>query len=170
MNSRAMFAIIVLLIAVTTSPAGDTNQPAVSTGQLSGFHQKNPWAVGCGMKGTVTNVSMIDGRIQFKLTGWFWFHQYPEGGTNGEQVIKVNCERGISATVTPDSFVAFTPDWRAGSVVNDKGRLLEILKTAAKRGTEVRFALTEPKVDFGGKNGFTILDGKVWRITDVDLR
>ena len=50
-----------------------------------------------------------------------------------------------------------------------KGRLLQILETAAERGSVVKFSLTQPKMDFGA-NGFTLLDAKVWRITDADLR
>jgi hypothetical protein len=93
--------------------------------------------------------------------------QYPWEGTN-QQVIKVDCERGISASITPDSFVAMTTDWRGGSVQNNKGRLLQILQTAAGRHSEVKVALLNPKLDFG-TNGFAILDAKVWRITDADL-
>jgi uncharacterized protein (AIM24 family) len=84
-------------------------------------------------------------------------------------VIEVHRKGGFSATVTPDSFVAKTSDGRAGAVVNDKGKLLRILKTAAERGLVVKFALTQPKMDFG-TNGFTLLDAKVWHITDADLR
>jgi hypothetical protein len=152
-----------LLVSVSAFGSPDTNQPA-------SIYTKRPWAVGFGMKGTVTNVARVDGRIHFRLTGWFWFHQYPWGGTN-RQVIKVDCERGISATVTPDSFVAMTRDWRAGSVQNDQDRLLQILQTAADRGTVVELALTQPRIDFGTNAfGFALLDAKVWRITDADLR
>jgi uncharacterized protein (AIM24 family) len=83
-------------------------------------------------------------------------------------VIEVHRKGGFSATVSPDSFVAMTSDWRGGSVQNDKGRLLKILESAAERGTVVKFSLTQPKMDFGAE-GFSLLDAKVWRITDVDL-
>lgn len=139
-----------------------------ATNQPTRIYTKVPWAIGFAMKGTVTNVTMIDERIHFQLTGWFWFHQYPWGGTN-QQVIKVDCEHGMPATVTPDSFVAMTSDWRGGSVQNDKGRLLKILETAAERGTVVEFSLLQPKLDFG-TNGFTLTDAKVWRVTDADLK
>ena len=121
------------------------------------------------MEGTVTNVAVVDQRIHFQLTGWLWLHQYPEGGTNVEQIVKVDGQHGISATVgQPDSFVAMSSDWRAGSVRNEKGNLLKILRTASDRGTKVRFALLDAKMDFGGS--FTFMGAKVWRITDADLR
>lgn len=132
------------------------------------FYSKLPWAVGFGMEGTVTNVALVDGRIQFHLDGRFWFTQYPPE-TPKEVMIEVHHEGGFSATVSPDSFVAMTRDSRGGSVQNDKGRLLKILESAAERGTVVKFSLTQPKMDFGA-NGFTLLDAKVWRITDADLR
>ena len=44
------------------------------------------------------------------------------------------------------------------------------MKTASERRTVVKFPLEHPKIEFGGANGFTLLDAKVWRITDVDLR
>lgn len=171
MNSRALFSFVILLIAiVTSSAAGDRNQAALAA-QPGGFHQKLPWAVGFGMEGTLTNVVVVDDHIQFQLTGWFWFHQYPEGGTNGEQVVKVDCQRGISATVNdPDSFVAMTSDGRGGSVRNGKGNLQKILQTAEKRGRVVKFELMRPKMDFGGAHGFTLSGADVWRITDADLR
>jgi uncharacterized protein (AIM24 family) len=84
-------------------------------------------------------------------------------------MIEVHRKGGFSATVSPDSFIAMTSDWGAGSVQNDKGRLLKILEKAAERGTMLKFSLTQPKMDFGGE-GFALLDAKVWRITDVDLR
>jgi len=171
MNLQALLSIVIWLIAVVTSPAaGDTNHSAVSNGQQGGFHQKIPWGVGTGMEGTITNIVVTDGCIRFQLTGWFWLTQYPEGGTN-EQVIKVDCKRGVSATVNqPDSFVAMTSDWRAGSVRNGKGRLLNLLQTAADRGRVVRFELMRPKMDFGGDHGFTLIGADVWRISDADLR
>src|SRR5277367_454702 len=143
MNSRLLFSFAILLVTVVTSLAvDDTNRPAI----FGGYHQIVPWGVGYGMKGTVTNVTVIGDRIQFQLTGWFWFHQYPEGGTNGEQVIKVDCRRGILATVNdPDSFVAMTSDQLGGSVRNGKGKLLAILQAAANRGNEVRFELMRSK-------------------------
>ena len=158
---KRLLTVVGLLIAAGPSRSSDANQPAR-------INTKVPWAVGFGMKGTVTNVVVVNERIQFRLTGWFWFHQYLLGGTN-QQVIKVDCEHGISATVTPDSFVAMTTDWRGGSVQNDKGRLLEILEAAGERGTVVEFSLLQPKLDFG-TNGFTLMDAKVWRVTDADLR
>jgi hypothetical protein len=171
MNTRALFSFIILLIAVVASPAAeDTNQSAISNGQQHGFHSKIPWGVGSGMEGTVTNIVVTDQIIRFQLTGWFWLIQYPEGGTN-KQVIKVDCKRGISATVKqPDSFVRMTRNWDAGSVKNGKGYLQKILQTAAERGTVVKFELTQPKIDFGGEHGFTLIDANVWRITDADLR
>jgi hypothetical protein len=158
-------------VAVGLSPMGLLAQYVEVTNPPpqvpNGFHQKVPWAVACSMKGTVTNVVMVDGRIQFKLTGWFWFSQYPEGGTN-QQIVRFNCQNGMTAVVTPDSFVAMTPNWTGGSVQNDKGRLLEILEVAEKRGNVVKFSLSVLKIDFGGgTNAF--LDAHVWNITDADL-
>ena len=132
------------------------------------FYSKLPWAVGFGMEGTVTNVVRVDQRIQFRLDGRFWFSQYPPESTN-QLVIEVYRKGGFSAALSPDSFVALTADGRARSVVNDKGKLLKILTTAAERGTLVRFSLMQPKMDFG-PDGFTLLDAKVWQITDPDLR
>jgi hypothetical protein len=172
MISRALFSFVILLIAIGTSPAaGDTNQAALAAGQQRVFRQKIPWAVGFGMEGILTNVVVVEDHIQFQLTGWFWFHQYPEGGTNGQQIIKVDCQRGISATVNdPDSFVAMTSNWRGGSVRNGKGNLQKILQTAEKCGRVVKFELLRPKMDFGKEHGFTLISADVWRITDADLR
>jgi hypothetical protein len=145
--------------------ADDANS---STNREPHFYSKVPWAVGFGMEGTVTNVAWLEGRIQFHLNGRFWFMQYPPE-TPKQVVIEVHHTGGFSATVSPDSFVAMTSDWRGGSVQNDKGRLLKILETAAERGTMVKFSLTQPKMDFSA-DGFTLLDAKVLRITDAALR
>ena len=164
-----------LAIRVLISAAGCLLLTAVFADETNGtnsrvphFYSKIPWAVGFGMEGTLTNVALIGERVQFQLNGRFWFAQYPPESTK-QQVIEVHRKNGFSATVSPDSFVAMTSDWRAGSVVNDKGKLLKILKTAAERGTVVKFSLTQPKMDFG-TNGFTLLDAKIGRITDADLR
>ncbi len=138
-----------------------------STNREPHFYSKMPWAVGFGMEGTVTNVVLNGERIEFQVNGRFWFSQYPPESPK-QVMIEVHRKDGFSATVTPDSFVAMTSNWRAGSVVNDKGRLLKILMAAAERGTVVKFSLTQPKMDFG-TNGFSLLDAKVWRITDADL-
>ena len=132
------------------------------------FYSKLPWAIGFGMEGTVTNVVLVAERIQFRLHGRFWLRQYPPESTK-QVVIEVHRTGGFSATVSPDSFVAMTADGRARSVVNDKGNLLRILTTAAERGTVVKFSLLQPKMDFG-PDAFTLLDAKVWQITDPDLR
>jgi hypothetical protein len=158
--SGAVVLFVLWSSAQTTTPAS-TNRP-------HGFVGKVPWGVGFSMRGTVADVSLADEKIHFRFKGWTTLFQYPEGGTN-KQVIKVNCERGVSATVTPDSFVAMTEDWGAGSVQNDKGRLLKILTSAAERGTEVRMSIVQPKMNFGMK-GFELLDAKVHRITDIELR
>jgi hypothetical protein len=122
------------------------------------------------MEGTITNITVTGHHISFQLTGWFWLAQYPEGGTN-KQVIKVDCRRGISATVNqPDSFVAMTRDWTGGSVQNGEGKLLRLLQIAAERGSLVKVELTKPKLDFGEDNSFSLLGGDVWRITDACLR
>ena len=152
-------------LSLTAVFADDTN---FSNRRAPHFYSKSPWAVGFGMEGTITNVALTDERIQFHLNGRFWFSQYPPESPK-QQVIEVHREGGFSATVSSDSFVAMTKDWRAGSVQNEKGKLLKILKTAAERGTMVKFALMQPKMDFG-TNGFTLLDAKVWKITDADLR
>jgi hypothetical protein len=121
------------------------------------------------MEGTVTNIVATEEGIHFRLAGWFWFTQYPWGGTN-QQVIKVDCKRGIPATVhQADPFFAFTPDWRAGSL-GEKGRLLRILKIAEVRGRVVKFELTQPKVGFGPDGSLTLMDATVIRATDADLR
>jgi len=120
------------------------------------------------MEGTATNVALIDERLQFQVNGRFWFTQFPPESPK-PVVIEVHRKGGFLATVSRDSFVAMTGDGRAGSVMNDKGRLLRILTAAAQRGTVVKFSLTQPKLDFG-TNGFALLDAKVLRITDADLR
>lgn len=167
MKRFSWFAIVIAVAISTAALAQDAVPSRVPPG---GFHQIFPWAVGCSMKGTVTNVMVADGHIQFRLTGWFWFHQYPEGGTN-EEIVRVDCRSGTSVTMTQtDSFVAETTDWTGGSVQNSKERMVEILKAAEKRGNEVKFSLISPKIDFGaGTNHFTVLDGKIWQITDADL-
>jgi hypothetical protein len=164
-----LFLRLLMLVGVQTllmpAFADDANS---STNREPHFYSKKPWAVGFGVEGTVTNVALVDGRIQFHLNGRFWFTQYPPE-TPKQVVIEVHHKGGFRATVSPDSFVAMTSDWRGGSVQNDKGRLLKILETAAERGTVVKFSLTQPKMDFGA-DGFALLDAKVWRITDADLR
>lgn len=151
----------------TEAPARDDNS---STNREPHFFSQRPWAVGFGMDGTVTNVSLVGARIQFRVSGRFVLTQFPPDGPKPVQ-IEVHPKGWFSATVTPDSFVALSSDGRAGSVQNDKGRLLEILKTAAERGTKVKFTLLQPKIDFGTNDlGFAIIDAKVWQITDPDLR
>lgn len=160
-----MFMVAGLSALLIPTFAADAN---TATNREPHFYSKVPWAVGFHMEGTVTNVLSVDGRIQFHVNGRFWFTQFPPE-TPKQVMIEVHPKGGFSATVTPDWFVAMTSDWRAGSVQNDKGRLLTILETAAARGTVVKFSLQEAKMDFG-TNNFTLLDAKVWRITDVNLK
>ena len=165
MKDKLLLLIFGLLAAASALGADEAN---TSTNREPHFYSQIPWAVGFGMEGTVTNIALVNGRIQFHLNGRFWFSQLPPE-TPKQVMIEVHHKGGFSATVTPDSFVAMTSDWRGGSVQNDKGRLLKILETAAERGTIVKFSLTQPRMDFSA-DGFTLLDGKVWRITDADLR
>ena len=160
----ALFAAITVHLCIVPSFADDANS---STNREPHFVSKIPWAIGFGMEGTVKNVVSVEGHVQFQMNGRFWFAQYPPDSTR-QAVIEVHRKDGFPATVTPDSFVAMTTNGRAGSVQNDKGRLLKILERAAERGTEVKFSLTQPKIDFG-TNGFALLDAKVWQITDADL-
>jgi hypothetical protein len=133
------------------------------------LRSKVPWSVGFWMEGTVTNVTEAEGRIQFRLNGNFSFHQIPEEGPQN-QVIKVFGEHGISATVQQsEPFFAMTTDWSGGSL-RKKGDLLKLLKTAAGRGGVVKFELFNPKMEFGPGLKFTLLDAKVIRATDADLR
>jgi len=161
--------LLLLAAALQFATAAFADGVNSSTNREPHFVSKIPWAIGFGLEGTVTNVvALMDGRIKFQVNGRFWMSQYPPNRTK-QAVIEVHRGAGFSATVTPDSFVAFTPNGRAGAVQNDKGRLLKILEKAAERGTSIKISLTNPKMDFG-EGGFTLLDAKVWQITDVDLR
>jgi len=158
------FVIIYFSASVLAQEQAPTRVPP------GGFHQIIPWGISCAMKGTVTNVAVVDNHIHFQLNGWFWFSQYPEGGTS-EQIIRVDCHNGVSVTLSQvDSFVAETADWNGGSVQNNKDRLVEILQTAEKRGNIIKFTLINPRLNFmSGTNDFAVLDGKIWQITDADL-
>lgn len=124
---------------------------------------------GYWMVGTVTNVTMLDGHIHFQLNGWFYLWQSPYNRwASHTQGIKVDCTHGMWATVTPYSFFAMTSDWSGGSVQKEE-RLLQILQTAADRSRIEKFELMYPKIDFG-TNGFTLMDARVLRVTDADLR
>jgi hypothetical protein len=82
----------------------------------------------------------------------------------------VHCKSGISATVSQaEPFFAMSVDWRGGAL-RQKGELFKILKTAAERGSAVKFQLTQPKMDFGRDQNFTLTDAIVIRATDADLR
>ena len=119
------------------------------------------------MEGTVSNVTAEGDKIQFHLKGQFRFEQYPDGHT--PQVIKVDGEKGIYASVhQADPFFAFTTDWGGGSIQN-KGGLLRILKAAAERGNVVRFELLEPQLAFDAWHNITLSDAAVVRATDADL-
>ena len=163
---------VLLLSALGSLPprlalAGDND---ASTNREPHFFSKRPWAVGFQMEGTVTNVASVGRQIQFQVSGRFVLSEFPPESPKPVQ-IEVHPKGWFLATVTPDPFVAVTSDGRGASVQNDKRRLLEILKAAAARGTVVKFALLQPKIDFGTNDvGFTVMDAKVLRITDVDLR
>jgi len=147
--------------------AGDKDS---STNREPHFFSHRPWAVGFGMDGTVTNVASVGRQIEFRVNGRFVLSEFPPESPKPVQ-IEVHPKGWFLARVTPDSFVAVTSDGRGMSVQNDKGRLWEILKAAAERGTAVKFALLQPKIDFGTNDvGFTVMAAKVLRITDVDLR
>lgn len=136
------------------------------TNQAPRIYTKVPWAVGFEMKGTVTNVVATGDKIHFQFNGWFNIHQYPWGGTN-EEVVKVDCQRGISATVSlTDSFVATVPNVNAAAV-RKRGDLLPIFTAAAEHGRALTIELMSPKLAFGEQS--FLQDGKVWRITDWDL-
>ena len=88
------------------------------------------------------------------------------GGTN-EEVIKVNCQSGISATVSLTDFVATVPNVNAAAE-RKREDLLPILKAAAEHGRELTIQLLSPKLAFGEPS--FLQDAKVWTITDWDLR
>lgn len=124
--------------------------------------------IGFWLEGIVSDVSAQGDEIHFHLKGEFRFDQYRGGHT--PQVIKVDCENGVSASVhQADPFFAFTPDWGGGSI-QDKGGLLRILKAAAQRGNVVRFEIFEPQIAFDAQQHFTLTDAAVVRATDADLR
>jgi hypothetical protein len=148
-----------LLVAAGAFGDAITNQPPR-------IYTKIPWAVGFEMKGTVTNVVVSGEKIQFQFTGWFYMHQYPWGGTN-EEVIKVDCQHGISAIVSPTDFVATVPGVNA-AVVRRKKDLLPLMEGAAKHGRELKIRLAAPKLDFESQP--FLQDAKVLNITDWDLR
>jgi hypothetical protein len=143
------------------SALGDpvTNQPA-------GSYTKVPWAVGFTMKGTVTNVVATGDKLHFRFSGWFYLHQYPWGGTN-QEVIKVNCQSGISATVSLTDFVATVPNVNAAAE-RKREDLPPIFKAAAEHNRELTIQLLSPRLAFGEES--FLEDARVWTITDWDLR
>jgi hypothetical protein len=157
---KILLTILGLLIGASAFSGPSTNQPAR-------IYTKVPWAVGFRMKGTVTNVVATGDKIHFQFNGWFYLHQFPWGGTN-EEVIKVNCQNGISATVSlTDSFVATVPNVNAAAE-RKRDDLLPIFKAAAEHGRELTIQLLSPKLAFG-EQAF-LQDANVWTITDWDLR
>ena len=157
---KVLLTFLGLLIGANAFSSPVTNQPAR-------IYTKIPWGIGFGMKGTVTNVVAANEKIHFQFNGWFYIHQYPWGGTN-EEVIKVDCQRGISATVRlTDSFVATVPNVNAAAEKKSED-LLPIFKAAAKHGRELTIQLLSPKLAFGEQS--FLQDAKVWTITDWDLR
>jgi hypothetical protein len=160
---KKLLPILGLFIAVNAFAGTDTNEPSVS---LSKF----PWAVGFGLKGTVTNIVADGDKIHFQFHGWFYLRQYSWNGvTNGQslaQVIKMDCQRGISATVTVTDFVATVPNVNAAAVRTSEA-LLPIFKAAEAHGRELTISLLSPKLNFQGDP--IIEDAKVWRISDWDL-
>jgi hypothetical protein len=67
---KVLLAFLGLLIGTSAFSSPATNQPFR-------FYTEIPWAVGFGMKGTVTNVVAADEKIHFQFNGWFYIHQYP---------------------------------------------------------------------------------------------
>jgi hypothetical protein len=134
------------------------------------FYSKVPWGVGFWMEGTVTNVTQLDGRLQFQLSGRFWFAQFPPDSPKQVE-IEVHGKGGTFAATVSQSepFFAMTSNWRAGAL-RKKGELFRILKTAEERGRAVRFELGQPKMEFGTDQSFTLLGASVVRATDADLR
>ena len=158
LGMRRLLPILGLFIAVHAFSAPDTNEPAIS---LSKF----PWAVGFGMKGTVTNVVADTDKIHFQFHGWFYLRQYSWNGVTNRQVIKVDCQNGISATVSISDFVAAVPNVNAAAVRN-RDALLPIFKAAEEHGRELSISLLSPKLNFGGQP--FIQDAKVGKISDWD--
>jgi len=157
---KILLTILGLLMGASAFSGPATNQPAR-------IYTKVPWAVGFRMKGTVTNVIATGDKIHFQFSGWFYLHQYPWGGTN-EEVIKVNCQSGISATVSlTDSFVATVPNVNAAAE-RKRDDLLPIFKAAAEHGRELTIQLLSPKLAFGEQS--FLQDANVWTITDWNLR
>jgi hypothetical protein len=157
---KVLLACLGLFIGASAFSSPITNQP-------TRIYTIVPWAVGFRMKGTVSNVVATDEKIHFQFNGWFYIHQYPWGGTN-EEVIKVDCQRGISATVSlTDSFVATVPNMNAAAV-RKREDLLPIFKAAAEHNRELTIQLLSPKLAFGEQS--FLQDAKVWTITDWDLR
>jgi hypothetical protein len=165
---------IILVVAVVFFPLAQafsqSSPQSAARGQQPLLYPMIPWGVGFWMEGRVTNVALIGERIQFQITGRFWFTQLPPEGATKPQVIEVHGKDGISAIVSQaEPFFAMSTDWRAGAI-RKNGELLKILRTAAERGSVVKFELTQPRMDFGVDQSFSISHATVVRATDVDLK
>lgn len=156
---KKLLPILGLFIALNAFSSPDTNEPAISL-------SKRPWAVGFILKGTVTNVVADGDKIHFQFNGWFYFRQYSLWRGTNEQFIKVDCQKGISATVSVTDFVATVPKVNAAAVKPAKD-LLPIFKAAEEHSRELTISLLSPKLDFEAQP--LIEDAKIWRITDWDL-
>jgi hypothetical protein len=156
---KKLLPILGLFITVNAFGGTDTNEPTISLSKI-------PWGVEFFMKGTVTNVVADTDKIHFEFHGWFYMRQYSWNGVTNQQVIKMDCQRGISAVVRITNFVATVPNVNAAAV-RTADALLPIFKAAEQYHRELTISLDPSKLCFGGQP--FVENARVWRITDWDL-
>jgi hypothetical protein len=156
---KKLLPILGLFLAVHAFSSPNTNEPTVS---LSKF----PWVVGFGIKGTVTNVVIDQDKIHFQFRGWFYLRQNSWNGVTNQQVIKMDCRLGKSATVKITDFMATVPNANAAAVRKPEA-LLPIFKAAEQHQKELTISLSPSRLNFEGEP--FIEDATVWRISDWDL-
>jgi hypothetical protein len=121
------------------------------------------------MEGTVKNVALVDGRIRFDVAGRFWMSQFPPNSRE-KVAVEVHPNGTFPAAVSQAApFFAMTTDWRGGAIRPD-GELLRILQAAERRGSVVKFEISQPKMEFGPDQSFTLTQAIVSRATDAELR
>jgi hypothetical protein len=124
--------------------------------------------VGYWLEGTVTSARLAGDRVELVVAGHLILDQY-SGGPATRQVIRYECARGISASLTQwKAFFAITSNWRGGGI-RGAGELGRLTQTALERGSVFRIELQNPQIDFTDWQ-CPVVKADAIRATDDDLK
>lgn len=124
--------------------------------------------VGYWLEGTISNVRIVDSRVELVIAGRLTLDQYA-GGPSTRQSVHYECSRGINASLVQwQSFFVMSTNWRGGAL-RGSGELARLAESTLKRGNVIKLELLNPKIDFADWQ-CPIVNAEVIRATDPELK